>query len=92
MLIGYGGFKGEKEIRTPDIFVRNWVAPFNQDEMSEEGFFFFFFWGEGSGKWNRNQELRCMKFEEPLKHLSRDGGDGSIRYSYLYCCLGFCDY
>ena len=31
---------------TPDIFVRNWVAPFNQDEMSEEGFFFFFY-GEG---------------------------------------------
>ena len=31
---------------TPDIFVRNWVAPFNQDEMSEEGFFFFFFSGE----------------------------------------------
>lgn len=78
---------------TPDILMRNWVAPFNQDKMSEEVFFFFFFWGWGSGKWNGNQELRCMKFEEPLKHLSGDGGDGSISYScYLYCCLGFCDY
>lgn len=34
-----------------------------------------------------------MKFEEALKHLSRDGGDGSISYSCcLYCCLVFCDY
>lgn len=53
----------------------------------EEGFF------GGVGQWNRNQELRCMKFEEALKHLSTDGGDGSISYSCcLYCCLVFCDY
>lgn len=32
---------------TPDIFMRNWVAPFNQDKMSEEVFFFFFFLGMG---------------------------------------------
>ena len=70
LLIGYGGFKGVKEIMTPDIFVR---------------------WG--GGKCNRNQELRCMKFEETLTHLSGDRGDGSISYGcYLYGGLGFCDY
>ena len=73
------------------------MAPFNQDEMSEEGFLLLllllFFRRGGGGKWNRNQELRCMKFEETLTHLSGDRSDGSISYScYLYCCLGFCDY
>lgn len=38
-LIEYGGFKEKKEIMTPNIFLSNWVALSNSDEMLGEGFF-----------------------------------------------------
>lgn len=43
---------------------------------------------------HRNQEpmFRNVKFEEPLRCPSGDGGDDGISYSCLYCSLVFCDY
>lgn len=60
--------------------------------IPEEGFFFIIFL-EG-GQQHRNQELRFrhVKFEEPLRHPSGDGGDDGISYNCLYCCLIFYDY
>lgn len=48
----------------------------------------------GGGQQHRSQELRFrhVKFEEPLRHPSGDGGDDDISYScFLYYFLVLCD-